>query len=277
MSRCNGVAIVSQPSNSNCISAAGRHVISRQIASVGARPVVRRTRPSGENRVTVASTNAASRSMTARRGSSSSSASIRWSWSEDSRCIARTSVLSSEALTALTTSRKGVRSGIANTGTPRLRASSSSAGGTRLNATSTPKPSAAAPISFELRDELPLRAGAVAQAHPGRQHDPVAPEPVRWVVDLDAVRASDPTVARVLAAGNELEPQVAVEELAQRQSGKLVQRHGIATYLRAQWSPSAGRVEWRFTVAGYHPPEKRRLNVMVARRLGDAGRPAAAP
>ena len=147
MSRCNGVAIVSQPSNSNCIRAAGRHVISCQIASVGARPVVRRTRPSGENKVTVASTKAASRSMTARRGSSSSSASIRWSWSEDSRCIARTSVLSSEALTALTTSRNGVRSGIVNTGRPRLRASSSSAGGTRLNTTSTPKPSAAAPIS----------------------------------------------------------------------------------------------------------------------------------
>ena len=40
MSRRNGVAIVSQPSCSNCISAAGRHVISCQIASAGARPVV---------------------------------------------------------------------------------------------------------------------------------------------------------------------------------------------------------------------------------------------
>ena len=40
MSRRSGVAIVSQPSSSNCISAAGRHAISCQIASVGARPVV---------------------------------------------------------------------------------------------------------------------------------------------------------------------------------------------------------------------------------------------
>ncbi len=58
------------------------------------------------------------------------------------------------------------------------------------------------------------------------------------MVDLDAVRARDPAVARVLAAGDELEAQVAVEELAQRQSGKPVQTHRIATYLRAKSSIS---------------------------------------
>ena len=105
----------------------------------------------------------------------------------------------------LMTSRNGVRSGTMKVGTiarrPRRPARRDG-----LERQLDPEPRAAAPGRVELGDQPALRAGVAAQAHAGRQHDPVGLEPRRRMLDLDRVRARHAPLERVGAAGEELEP-----------------------------------------------------------------------
>ena len=119
-----------------------------------------------------------------------------------------------------TMSRNAVPSGTASTGNARSRASSSSAGGTRLKTRSTPIPSALIPpasssaISPRCAATLPFsRIPAVSMIQR-------ALEEARRLLDVDRVRARDLAVERARAAAQQREPEILLgDQITEDQCG----------------------------------------------------------
>jgi hypothetical protein len=78
---------------------------------------------------------------------------------------------------------------------------------------------------LQLGDQQALALGVVPEPHAGGQHDPVGLQPGRGPLDLDRVRAGHAPGERLVAPGQQLEPQLLLgEQVTQRERG-LRSRH----------------------------------------------------